>query len=65
MSMTISMACYIEGRRTECGNVMLVAYEFLLMLVICRVGFFGFSDKCEMCLRVVGANNYIFNDIYK
>ena len=28
-------------------------------------GFFGFIDKCEMCLRVVGANNYIFNDIYK
>ena len=27
--------------------------------------FFGFSDKCEMCLRVVGRNNYIFNDIYK
>ena len=33
---------------------------------IIRVGFFfGFSDKYEMCLRVVGGNNYIFNDIYK
>ena len=28
-------------------------------------GFFGFSDKCEMCLRVVGGNNYIFYVIYK
>ena len=28
-------------------------------------GFFGFSDKCEMCHRVVGENNYIFNGIYK
>ena len=24
-----------------------------------------FSDKCEMCQIVVGANYYIFNDIYK
>ena len=23
-------------------------------------GFFGFSDKCEMCLKVVGGSNYIF-----
>ena len=28
-------------------------------------GFFGFNDKCELCLRAVGGNNYIFNDIYK
>ena len=24
-------------------------------------GFFGFSDKREMCLKVVGGNNYIFS----
>ena len=28
-------------------------------------GFFGFSDKCETCLRVVGGNSFIFNVIYK
>ena len=36
--------------------------------IISRVGFlfcFCFSDKCDMCLRVVGGNNSIFNDIYK
>ena len=30
-----------------------------------ELGFFGFSDKCETCLRVVGGNNFIFNVIYK
>ena len=28
-------------------------------------GFFGFSDKCEMCLKIVGGNNYIFYVIFK
>ena len=23
-------------------------------------GVFGFNDKCEMCLKVVGENNYFF-----
>ena len=27
--------------------------------------FFGFSDKCEMCLKVLGGNNYIFYVISK
>ena len=30
-----------------------------------RFFFFGFSHKCEMCLKVVGGNNYIFYVIYK
>ena len=28
-------------------------------------GFFGFSDKCKMCLKVVGGNSYSFYVIYK
>ena len=28
-------------------------------------GVFGFNDKCEMCLKVVGGNNNIFYVIYK
>ena len=33
-------------------------YDDMNCYNICSVGVF-FSDKCEMCLKVVGGNNYI------
>ena len=35
------------------------------VLLSTESGFFGSSDKCEMCLKIVGGNNYIFYVIYK
>ena len=42
-----------------------MASPFWYLLLLPESGFFGFSNKCEMCLRVVGGNNYIFYVICK
>ena len=47
-------------RPTQC------AVEVMFIVAYAELGFFfGFSDKCEMCLKVVGGNNYIYYVIYK
>ena len=56
----------MEGKGfSEVGDVSVEVVRIAVEFVwdISRVGFF--SDKCEMCLKVVGRNNYIFYVIYK
>ena len=45
----------LDSSIVECQRVKLVKVK-----VSPESGFLGFSDKCEMCLKVVGGNNYIF-----
>ena len=43
----------------------LCSQHYCKLYICAESGFFGFSDKCKTCLRVVGGNNFIFNVIYK